>query len=133
MISIASVNSTRGISTGTLHCPGLLVPLTAICDSDAAPAQYHSRRAPVSTHSLPSRDSSVPANTPAEYVRTMTYRFSAAFFAAIAILRGLLRPDPSLRSADPAVVVLRRAGQLASLGACSTRGSIGQLCLGVKT
>jgi ABC-type sugar transport system ATPase subunit len=51
----------------------LLVPLTASSERLAAPAQYQIRRAFVRITSFPFRDFSVPANTPALYVRTMQY------------------------------------------------------------
>ena len=52
---------------------GFDVPLTAICDKDAAPAQCQRRLASLITTSLRLRDISSPANTPADCVLTITY------------------------------------------------------------
>lgn len=72
-ISTTSNNSTRGTATGNLHSLGLQVPSTANWDREAAPAQNQIRRASCSTTSRSLRLTNVPANTPAECVRTMTY------------------------------------------------------------
>ena len=70
---MTSNSMTRGTATGNLHAVGFDVPDTAICESDAAPAQNQSLRASVSTTSCPTRDSMLPANTPADWVRAITY------------------------------------------------------------
>src|SRR3990167_1276082 len=72
MISMACVSVISLTGHGNLHSLGLLVPSCASCESVAAPAQYQSRRASVSTTSWPRRLLSRPAKQPAEYVRTIT-------------------------------------------------------------
>ena len=49
------------------------MPSIANCDRLAAPSQYQILRALVNVTSLPSLDLRLPANTPAEYVLTITY------------------------------------------------------------
>ena len=69
--SITPSSSTSATGHGNLHCFGCDVPSVASCDNDAAPFQYQILRASVSTTSSPSRDFTIPAKTPAEFVLTM--------------------------------------------------------------
>jgi hypothetical protein len=61
MISIACVKVISGTATENLQLSGLDTPRTAISDNDAAPFQYHNRRAFFKTTSWPLRDTTVPA------------------------------------------------------------------------
>ena len=85
IISIASVKTTL-IGVGNLHFSGLVVPLTASSDNEAAPSQYQILLASESSTSLPSFFSRIPAKTPAEYVLTRTYGFLFCFFSWVIIL-----------------------------------------------
>ena len=65
-ISMTPRRVTSGTAIGNLHPKGLLTPSIESWLSDAAPDQYQRRRALDTTASEPSRDSSTPANTPAD-------------------------------------------------------------------
>jgi hypothetical protein len=71
MISIASVSSTSGTAAGNLHDFGFDVPSVASCERLSAPSQDHMHRAFFKCTSFPSRLTTSPKKTPAEYVRTM--------------------------------------------------------------
>jgi len=73
MISTTSVSNTEATGTGNLQFSGLVVPVVANWERDAAPSQYQIRRAFLSNTSFPLRDTIVPANTPALYVLTIQY------------------------------------------------------------
>ena len=66
-----TTGNTSGTSHGNLQFFGFRVPFTDSSERLAAPSQYQRRRASFSVTSFPSRETNVPANTPALYVRTM--------------------------------------------------------------
>jgi hypothetical protein len=70
-VSIASVSSTSGTAAGNLHDFGFDVPSVASCERLSAPSQDHMHRAFFKCTSFPSRLTTSPKKTPAEYVRTM--------------------------------------------------------------
>jgi hypothetical protein len=83
---MASVKVTKVTATGNLQSLGLLTPRTANSDNEAAPDQYHKRRALVKTTSLPFRLSNSPAKTPALYVLTITYFLSIVHSLSICLI-----------------------------------------------